>query len=130
MYELTLERFLHITHALKLYDGKYEPVHHHRWLVSATVTAPELDQIGAVMDFNQLATLLDGIIAELDGRNLNQHPDFADRNSSSEYVAYYMGSKLAASLPTGVRLDALSLYRDEALRARFTWRPDPAKNRT
>src|SRR5689334_2625400 len=110
MYELTLERFLHVTHALRLYDDEREPLHHHRWLVSASVTAPRLDQIGAVMDFNQLAALLDGILAELDGRNLNEHKDFANQNSSSEYVAHYIGSRLATALPAGVKLAALSLY--------------------
>lgn len=30
MYALTIERFLHVTHALRLYDGEYEPLLSHR----------------------------------------------------------------------------------------------------
>src|SRR3954467_10045114 len=113
MHSLTLERLLHITHALRLYDGKYEPLHHHRWLVSVSVTAAQLDAIGAVMDFNELARLLDCTLAELDGKNLNKHPAFQDRNSSSEYVAEHIAGRLMTQLPEAVTLEAVSLYRDE-----------------
>jgi 6-pyruvoyltetrahydropterin/6-carboxytetrahydropterin synthase len=108
---------------LRLYDGQYEPIHHHRWLVSVTVSAPQLDSIGAVMDFNELARLLDSTLAELDGKNLNKHSAFQDRNSSTEYVAEYIAQKLMPELPQHVSLDSVTLYRDEALRAHFTYRP-------
>lgn len=123
MYELTIERFLHVTHALRLYDGEYEPLHSHRWLVLAQVSADRLDSIGGVMDFNVLDRLVAEAIATLDGKNLNQLPAFATENSSSERMAEVLYKEIAPRLPDGVRLDHVTLIRDEAIRARFTYRP-------
>lgn len=123
MYELTIERFLHVTHALRLYDGEYEPLHSHRWLVLAQVSADRLDSIGGVMDFNVLDRLVAEAIATLDGKNLNQLPEFAAENSSSERMAEVLYNKIAPRIPDGVRFDHVTLIRDEAIRARFTYRP-------
>ena len=122
MHTLTLERFVHISHAVRLYDGVVEPMHSHRWIVSVSVSAPELDEIGAVMDFNRLAALLGGVLADLDGKNLGEHPAFAGTSSSSERVAEHVFHALKPQIPSGVTLDEVSLYRDEAIRARFAYR--------
>jgi 6-pyruvoyltetrahydropterin/6-carboxytetrahydropterin synthase len=122
MYELTLKRFVHVRHALRLYNGEYEPMHNHRWLVSAQVSASELDQIGAVMDFHRLDRAIATVVDEIDGKTLNEMPEFQARSSSSEYVAKYLFDRLASHLPETVRLDSLSLDRDEAISARFTYR--------
>ncbi|WP_437945096.1 6-carboxytetrahydropterin synthase [Sorangium sp. So ce296] len=123
MYELTIERFLHVAHALRLYDGKYEPLHCHRWQVHAQVSAERLDAIGGVMDFNELDRLLADAVGTLEGKTLNHLSEFADVNSSSERMAEVLYRKLAPRLPPGVRLDCVTLLRDEAIRARFTYRP-------
>jgi 6-pyruvoyltetrahydropterin/6-carboxytetrahydropterin synthase len=121
MFELIQERYLHVRHALRLYDGEYEPMHSHRWLVSACVTAGELDRIGAVMDFNELDRLLADVLAALESKPLNEQPAFAERNSSSEIMAKYIFDQLAAQLPEHVRLARVELQRDEAVRARFVY---------
>ncbi|WP_437939016.1 6-pyruvoyl trahydropterin synthase family protein [Sorangium sp. So ce341] len=123
MYELTIERFLHVAHALQLYDGKYEPLHCHRWQVQAQVSAERLDAIGGVMDLNKFDRLLADAVGTLEGKTLNHLSEFADVNSSSERMAEVLYRKLAPRLPPGVRLDCVTLLRDEAIRARFTYRP-------
>jgi 6-pyruvoyltetrahydropterin/6-carboxytetrahydropterin synthase len=123
MYELTIERFLHVTHALRLYDGEFEPMHSHRWQVLAQVSAKQLDVIGGVMDFGRLDHLLAEVLSEFDGKVLNHLPVFEGANSSSERVAEIVYRRLSPKLPDGVRLDSVTLLRDEAIRARFTYRP-------
>jgi hypothetical protein len=48
---------------------------------------------------------------------------FEGANSSSERVAEIVYRRLSPRLPDGVRLDSVTLLRDEAVRARFTYRP-------
>lgn len=124
MYELTIERFLHVAHALRLYDGAREPLHSHRWQVLVQVSAERLDPIGVVMDFNQLDRLVAETLAEFDGKELNQLPAFASESCSSERMAEVIFRRLLPKLPPQVRLDCVTLLRDEAIRARFSYRAD------
>lgn len=89
----------------------------------AQVSSERLDSIGGVMDCDVLDRLVAEAIAILDGKNLNQEPEFAAESSSSERMAEFLYKKIAPRLPDGVRLDHVTLIRDEAIRARFTYRP-------
>ena len=122
MYELRIDRTLKLTHALRLYDGIVEPVHEHQWRVSAVVTSGELDQIGAVMDFNELARIIDAVCAPLQGRLLNDLPMFKEKNPSSEHVADYVFESIAPHLPPNVSLERVTITRTELIDAPFTRR--------
>jgi 6-pyruvoyltetrahydropterin/6-carboxytetrahydropterin synthase len=121
VYELTLEGILHIDHALRLYDGILEPMHHHDWVVDVTVASEDLDQIGAVMDFFELDRILREVLADLDGKVLNDHPAFRDRNSSSEIVTRYLFDQIEPKLPAHARLRRVTVHRHEEIRAHFTY---------
>ena len=122
MYELRIDRTLKLTHALRLYDGILEPVHAHNWRVSVVVSSEELDQIGAVMDFNELARIIDGVCAPLQGRFLNELPLFKEKNPSSEHVADYIFLAITPHLPAGVTLERVTITRTELIDAQFTRR--------
>jgi 6-pyruvoyltetrahydropterin/6-carboxytetrahydropterin synthase len=121
MYELTLEGILHVDHALRLYDGVQEPMHHHDWVVDVTVASEELDKIGAVMDFVELDRILREVLADMDGKNLNLHPAFRDRNASSEIVTRHIFDQIEPRLPSHVRLRRVTVHRHEAIRAHFSY---------
>ncbi|MFO0574976.1 MAG: 6-pyruvoyl tetrahydropterin synthase family protein [Polyangia bacterium] len=127
MYELTIERFLHVAHALRLHDGELEPMHSHRWQVLVQVSAERLDAIGVVMDFNELDRLVAGTLAEFEGQVLNQLPAFASESCSSERMAELIYRRLQPKLPSVVQLDCVTLLRDEAIRARFSYRRAPPR---
>jgi 6-pyruvoyltetrahydropterin/6-carboxytetrahydropterin synthase len=122
MHELSVQRIIHISHALRLYDGLYEPVHYHAWPVWVHVSADRLDEIGAVMDFLKLKAIMDRVLDPLEGKHLNDLEMFAGVNSSSERVAEYVFKAVEPQLPPGVRLDRVVIHRNEQLTAQFAYR--------
>lgn len=119
MYEVTIDRRFRAEHAIRLYDGSWEPVHGHEWRVWVTVGAARLDRIGVVMDFHLLEGLLDAAVAQLEGRMLNELPMFAALGAgnarpgqrrreaappTAEHVARWIAGELSLRLPAGRRL--------------------------
>jgi 6-pyruvoyltetrahydropterin/6-carboxytetrahydropterin synthase len=110
-FEITITRRFDATHALRLNDGSWEPVHGHEWIVVVTVGAPRLDAMGVVMDFHELEGQVERIVGAMRGRHLNELVAFARRNPSAEHVALHVGERLA--LPEGVRLVSVQVTEAE-----------------
>jgi 6-pyruvoyltetrahydropterin/6-carboxytetrahydropterin synthase len=51
-----------------------------------------------VVDIGALRTLLREVLAPLDYQNVDEHPAFPDRSSTTERVATYIADQLAARL--------------------------------
>ena len=119
MYELHVERRFYAAHALKLYDGSWEPSHAHDWLVEVFITAQELDAIEVVMDFHELERILDRILSPLQGQDLNQHAAFAKVNPSAERVAEHIALRLLDQLPAVVRLSRVRVTEAPGCRASY-----------
>ena len=124
-FDITARREFSAAHQLRLYDASLEPLHGHNWVVVVTVSAQRLDEIGVVMDFHELARLLDAIIRPMHNRHLNEVEPFeSGLNPSTENVALHVGRSLA--LPDGVRLISVQVWETEANSAVF--RPELADN--
>ncbi len=111
IWRLTVTDHFSSAHQLRHYQGKCEALHGHNFTVQIQVQGRELDpKLGIVMDFQELKTLLKKVLAELDHRNLNELPEFAEANPSSEHLAKYVFQRLAALLPgPGVAMHAASV---------------------
>lgn len=122
-YQATITRSFDASHALRLHDGKLEPVHAHTWRVLVTVGADKLDEIDTVMDFHELEQQTDALITPLNHTTLNDHPPFSntDINPSAERVAWWIAHELDGRLPKGVRLVAVQV--GEAPGCLATYRP-------
>ena len=120
MFELTVETEFCAAHAIEI-AGQCEAMHGHNWHVTATVAAPSLDDDGLVCDFHELERQLRSIIAPLENTDLNTTPPFDNMNPTAEHVALHIGRELAATLPTHVQLQSVSVT--EAPRCRATYRP-------
>ena len=107
-FEIRTVRTFSAAHQLRLYDGSLEPVHGHNWRVEVTVSAPELDSIGVVMDFHELERLVDEIVRPMHNRHLNELAAFSEVNSSAENVAWHIGRSL--KLPVGVQLQCVEVW--------------------
>lgn len=101
-YEITIERGFSATHALKLPDGTWEPVHGHDWPVWVTVAADELDAMRTVMDFHELERVVEGVIRPWHGKHLNDIPPFKgddmNANPSAERVAWAIAAAVEKQL--------------------------------
>src|SRR3954469_25390896 len=107
-FEITTTHDFSAAHAIRLYDGSLEPLHGHNWRISVTVSADKLDAIGVVMDFHELARLVDEVAGPMHNRSLNDLPAFASVNPTTENVAVYVAKSL--KLPAGVRLSKVEVW--------------------
>jgi 6-pyruvoyl-tetrahydropterin synthase len=132
MFEITIKKVFAAAHAIYLPDGSMEPVHGHNWPVSVTVGAEQLDAIETVMDFHLLEAALEGLLAKMNNRHLNEIEPFAGAagrgavhglaiNPTAERVAWWIGTRIAAALPPGVKLMGVSV--GEAPGCTATYRP-------
>lgn len=109
-YELMLEADFSAAHRLRMYDGRFEPLHGHNWHVEAHYEGRRLDRIGVVADFTELQARLRAVLAPLHDRCLNDLPIFARRNPSAENVARHIFDSLAKFAPRGVRLTRVRVW--------------------
>jgi 6-pyruvoyltetrahydropterin/6-carboxytetrahydropterin synthase len=107
-FEIRTVRTFSAAHQLRLYDGSLEPLHGHNWRISVTVSADQLDSIGVVMDFHELARLVDDVVEPMHNRSLNDLPAFASVNPTTENVAMHVARSL--KLPAGVRLSKVEVW--------------------
>ena len=112
------------SHQLRHYEGKCENMHGHNFTVEADVVGDKLDpKLGILMDFKELKRLLKVVTDELDHRHLNDLPDFADKNPSSELLAQHVFRRLKALLVAyPVTLAEVMVSEKESSRAYYSER--------
>lgn len=110
MFELLLEAEFAAAHRLRLYDGRFEPLHGHTWRVEVYYEGARLDSIGVAADFTILQKDLRAAVGELHDRYLNELPAFSERNPSAENVAVHLYEALSGRAPSGVRLSKVRVW--------------------
>ena len=85
-------------HALTSYEGRPEATHEHQWKVRIRVGADDLNDEGFALDFHAVHGALEGVVAPLDGSDLNQHPLIGDPTPSAERVAEVVAAQLEPSV--------------------------------
>jgi 6-pyruvoyltetrahydropterin/6-carboxytetrahydropterin synthase len=124
MYTLTVEGSFSSAHQLRGYRGKCENLHGHNWKVVLSVRGETLDQIGLLIDFNELKTILRSILDGLDHKNINDIPYFAVNNPSSENIARFIADQFSAGLESrnhpAVILDSVTVWESDTSRCTYT----------
>lgn len=90
MFDLTIESQFSAAHQLRGYKGKCEELHGHNWRIQVTVSSDKLSDIGMVIDFHELKSLTNEVIASLDHSLLNEVFPFTEINPSSENIARWI----------------------------------------
>ena len=98
MYEVTVKTGFSAAHQLRYYDGKYENLHGHNWIVIVTVGTNDLDEIGLGIDFIHLKKKVKEILSHLDYKNINEIPPFDSKNPSAENIARWLFDELASKI--------------------------------
>lgn len=119
MYTLFVEMNFKAQHQLFFADGAQEPLHEHDWKVCAAVSGNRLDDDELVIDFEELKSLLSGILQELRGQRLESLGIFEHRNVSAETVARTLYDRLAPKLPNTVRLESIEVTESPGCRVRY-----------
>ncbi|AEC52168.1 hypothetical protein PNA2_1253 [Pyrococcus sp. NA2] len=101
-------------HAVKIGDS-WEDVHGHTFFLEVVVEGEIRD--GYIIDFIELRKLVDGIIKELDHRNLNN----IFENPTTENIALWISKKIKEKLPERVKLKRLLLWEGKENGVELEW---------
>jgi 6-pyruvoyl-tetrahydropterin synthase len=81
--------------------GPAQRLHGATYVVDATFRRPDLDADNIVVDIGLATQLLGAVLAALNYRNLDDEPDFAQTNTSTEFLAKVIADRLADAVQTG-----------------------------
>jgi 6-pyruvoyl-tetrahydropterin synthase len=70
-------------------------------VVDATFMAETLDENGIVIDIGRAHEVLKATLSPLNYRNLDALPELAGRNTTTEYLAHHIHTRLAEAARTG-----------------------------
>ena len=103
--------------------GPAQRLHGATYVVEVTVRRAALDADGIVADIGRASDLLEEILAPLDYRNLDDLPQFAGRNTTTEVLAETLHSAYAAGIRAG-RLAGDTKTAIESLKVCLREKPD------
>jgi 6-pyruvoyl-tetrahydropterin synthase len=102
LFSITVRDHLMIAHSFRgEVFGPAQRLHGATFLVDATFRRPELDDDNIVVDIGLATQELGAVVAELNYRNLDNEPDFADTNTSTEFLAKVVTDRLAQRVQDG-----------------------------
>jgi 6-pyruvoyl-tetrahydropterin synthase len=102
VFSVTVRDHMMIAHSLRgEVFGPAQRLHGATYIVDATFRREELDADGIVVDIGRAAEELRGVVAELTYRNLDDEPDFAGVNTSTEALARVIADRLAERVHAG-----------------------------
>jgi 6-pyruvoyltetrahydropterin/6-carboxytetrahydropterin synthase len=100
MFELTVRDHVMIAHSLPHPAfGPAQNLHGATYVVELTCWRAELGEESVVIDIGLAATVLGEVLADLDYRNLDDHPAFAGRLSTTEVVARHIAEQVLERIP-------------------------------
>ena len=107
MFSVTVRDHMMIAHSLRgEVFGPAQRLHGATYVVDATFRRATLDADGIVVDIGRAAEALRAVVGELSYRNLDDEPDFAGMNTTTELLARVVADRLAERVG-GLGLDGL-----------------------
>ena len=106
MFSLTVCDHIMIAHSFKGAEfGPAQKLHGATFAVEAEFRAPKLDHLNLLIDIGLAKTELRRILDTVDYSNLDEKPQLAGQNTTTEYMAWHIFSLLSAALRAGVMGD-------------------------
>jgi 6-pyruvoyl-tetrahydropterin synthase len=102
LFSVTVRDHIMIAHSFRGdVFGPAQKLHGATFVVDATFRRPELDDDNIVVDIGRAGAELHAICGALSYRNLDDDPDFAGLNTSTEFLAKVIADRLAATAAAG-----------------------------
>ena len=100
MFSVTVRDHMMIAHSLRgEVFGPAQRLHGATYVVDATFRRAVLDADGIVLDIGRAAEALRAVVGELGYRNLDEEPDLAGMNTTTEALARVVADRLAGPRP-------------------------------
>ena len=102
MFSLTVRRNFMIAHSLpRPAFGPAQGMHGATFVTEVTFRRRALNEDSIVLDIGEAGDVLDSVLEGLNFKNLDEHPDFAGKLSTTEALAQYVADAVAAKIRTG-----------------------------
>jgi 6-pyruvoyl-tetrahydropterin synthase len=102
MFSVTVRDHMMVAHSFHGdVFGPAQRLHGATYVVDATFRGPTLDADNIVVDIGRATELLHDILAQLTYRNLDEMPEFAGINTSTEMLAKVVADRLASRVKDG-----------------------------
>jgi 6-pyruvoyl-tetrahydropterin synthase len=102
VFSLTVRDHMMVAHSFRgEVFGPARQLHGATFVVDATFSRPELDADNLVVDIGLAARELADLLGELNYRNLDDLPDFAGLNTTTEFLAKVIADRLAMRIEDG-----------------------------
>jgi 6-pyruvoyltetrahydropterin/6-carboxytetrahydropterin synthase len=99
MFSLTVRRHFMIAHSLpREAFGPAQALHGATFVAEVTFRRRTLNDNAIVLDIGAAGTLIEEVLAGLNYRNLDEHPDFEGKLSTTEALAEYIAQSVAEKL--------------------------------
>jgi 6-pyruvoyl-tetrahydropterin synthase len=109
MFSVTVRDHMMIAHSFRgEVFGPAQRLHGATYVVDATFRRASLDADNIVVDIGLAAEQLHQVLAELSYRNLDDEPEFAGINTSTEALAQVVADRLAERVHAGALGDGAS----------------------
>jgi 6-pyruvoyl-tetrahydropterin synthase len=102
MYTVTVRDHMMIAHSLRgAAFGPSQRLHGATYIVDVSFRGPQLNADGVLVDIAGASDRLRAVLDELDRRNLDEVPEFAGRNSTTETLATHIADRIAEAVTGG-----------------------------
>lgn len=102
MYSVTVRDHMMVAHSFKgAVFGPAQRLHGATFVVDVEFRRPELDADGIVVDIGRATDVLRQELATLNYRNLDEVPEFAGRNTTTEFLAHTLYLRIVAAIRRG-----------------------------
>jgi 6-pyruvoyl-tetrahydropterin synthase len=102
VYRITVRDHVMVAHSFRgEVFGPAQALHGATFVVDATFRRTDLDADGIVVDIGLATTQLGEVLADLNYRNLDEHPEFAGVNTTTEFLARVVADRLVARVHDG-----------------------------
>ena len=109
MFSVTVRDHVMIAHSLRgEVFGPAQRLHGATYVVDATFSRVELDSDDIVVDIGGATEVLRGVLADLNYRNLDEVPELAGRNTTTEVLARLVADRIADRVEGGELGDSAS----------------------
>ena len=103
MFTLTVRDHIMIAHSFRgEVFGPAQRLHGATFIVDLELRRPELDADGIVADIGLVSGLLREVLEPLNYRNLDEVPEFAGQNTTTEFLAREILRRVRARIEEGV----------------------------
>jgi len=102
MYSVSVRDHIMIAHSFRgEVFGPAQRLHGATYVVDLELRRHELDDDGLVVDIGLASQTLGEVLSALNYRNLDDEPDFAGRNTTTEYLARVIFDRISTRIRAG-----------------------------